>query len=183
MKPSWVKTGKWHFKQSDLCCPNAKLHTGPICPPSRQATPGPICSLSLCLSTSAHMFEHICVQCVWGYVWTCAASRPGCSSLCKAEVTAGVRRGSGSLQVKRVCFDILRRERHGRGWGGVGLWRWLYDVCPVDSFAQGNILSHCMWGSHLAGLLCACVACWHTVAEPLLVFQCLEYLQCRINAM
>lgn len=50
----------------------------------------------------------------------CAPSRPGCSSLRKAEVAAGVRRGSGSLQVKRVCFDILRRERHGWGWGRGG---------------------------------------------------------------
>lgn len=40
-------------------------------------------------------------------------------------MTAGVRRGSGSLQVKRVCFDILRRERESEarkagGGGAVG---------------------------------------------------------------
>lgn len=35
-----------------------------MCPPGHQATPGPICSLFLCLSTCAHVFQHIYVLCV-----------------------------------------------------------------------------------------------------------------------
>lgn len=64
------------------------------------------------------------------------------------------------MEVKRVCFDILRRERHIRGG--------LLDVCPVDSFAQGNILSDCAVLLNGFGF----------VREPLIYCRILLFLIC-----
>ena len=68
-----------------------------------------------------------------------------------------------SLEVKRVCFDILRRERHRQGG--------LLDVCPVNSFAQGNILPDCVRLPSYKAPVCLCGLPMYDGLEPkLLVF-------------
>jgi len=42
--------------------------------------------------------------------------------------------------------------------------RRLLDVCPVNSIAQGNILSNCVWGFHLTGLHHVCESGCHKTA-------------------
>lgn len=73
-----------------------------------------------------------------------------------------------------MCFDILRRGRLRQGR--------LLDVCPVDTLAQGNILSDCVWDFHLTGLQFVYDSQLYAVSQPLnYLFGALNSLVAGVN--
>lgn len=98
----------------------------------------PLCGHNLCTCS------HICPAGVCLHAWGCASSRIPAAA------------ASERLMWPPVWGEDLESGgQEGALWRtgeGAAQTRGLLDVCPVDTSAQGSILSRRMWGSRLAGL-------------------------------